>query len=319
MVGLRDAEGLDARRVGRVRRLRLRPADARGGRLSRRGEPRDAPGRRSPASAAGSSSNGRSRRERRGRCCPIGPADMTVAKMRRPRPLREARRGGSADEGAALRTQGRPLRRGPRRERVLPGRRRRRRPAARSSTSIRPTCPGRAGCASGLGSPGICGSDLATIDGTVDRATSSRSSRSPSCPATRSSPTATTARAGRDRARARLRRSGHLAPLCRRAPRGDLGNCERIAFGAPRAGAADGLLLRHRRRLVDVHGRPRVQLHAVPDDMQRRAAVMIEPTACAVHAVMAHRRPGATGRRARRRHARTLRHRRHSAHAAPAR
>ena len=47
-----------------------------------------------------------------------------------------------------------------------PGRRSARWPCA---TSTRPSCPARAGTASGPASPGICGSDLATIDGTSSR------------------------------------------------------------------------------------------------------------------------------------------------------
>ena len=42
-------------------------------------------------------------------------------------------------------------------------------PALACATSTRPSSPGPAGCGCGRASSGICGSDLATIDGTSSR------------------------------------------------------------------------------------------------------------------------------------------------------
>jgi threonine dehydrogenase-like Zn-dependent dehydrogenase len=70
--------------------------------------------------------------------------------------------------------------------------------------------------------------------------------------------------------------------------RGDLGGCERLAFGKLSAGLQTGYC-------CDTGGgwsthmvaHPS-QLHPVPDSMSDEAAVMVEPTACAVHAALRH-------------------------------
>ena len=75
-------------------------------------------------------------------------------------------------------------------------------------------------------------------------------------------------------------------PPCPPCARGDNGNCERVAFGclepgiqtgycADTGGGWSGALVAHQS-----------QLHPVPDGMADEAAVMVEPTACAVHAVV---------------------------------
>ena len=74
--------------------------------------------------------------------------------------------------------------------------------------------------------------------------------------------------------------------MCDSCARGNLGNCERLAFGDLEAGLQTGFC-------CDTGGgwgtsmiaHPS-QLHVVPDDMSDEAAVMVEPAACAVHAAL---------------------------------
>lgn len=76
-----------------------------------------------------------------------------------------------------------------------------------------------------------------------------------------------------------------IEPPCPGCARGRLGNCERVAFGHLAPGLQTGYC-------ADTGGgwshglvaHPS-QLHAVPDGMSDEAAVMVEPTACAIHAV----------------------------------
>ncbi len=75
-----------------------------------------------------------------------------------------------------------------------------------------------------------------------------------------------------------------IDPPCPACARGDLGNCERLAFGALAPGLQTGFCCDtgggwSTRLVAHVS-----QLHQVPDDMSDEAAVMVEPTACAVHA-----------------------------------
>jgi threonine dehydrogenase-like Zn-dependent dehydrogenase len=79
-----------------------------------------------------------------------------------------------------------------------------------------------------------------------------------------------------------------INPVCAACAAGDLGNCERLAFGRIEAGLQTGFC-------CDTGGgwgtsmvAHRSQLHAVPDDMSDDAAVMVEPTACAVHGALRH-------------------------------
>ena len=75
-----------------------------------------------------------------------------------------------------------------------------------------------------------------------------------------------------------------ISPPCAACARGELGNCERVAFGHVEPGLQSGFC-------ADTGGgwgtfmvAHESQLHAVPDDMDDDDAVMVEPTACAVHA-----------------------------------
>ncbi len=78
-----------------------------------------------------------------------------------------------------------------------------------------------------------------------------------------------------------------IDPVCPACARGDLGNCERIAFGCLEPGLQSGFC-------CDTGGgwsthmvAHRSQLHAVPESFTDEAAVMVEPTACAVHGALA--------------------------------
>ena len=83
----------------------------------------------------------------------------------------------------------------------------------------------------------------------------------------------------------------NISPPCDACARGDLGNCERIHHGDLEPGLQTGYC-------CDTGGgwsthmvaHPS-QLHAVPDDLDDAAAVMVEPTACAVHAALQARVP----------------------------
>jgi threonine dehydrogenase-like Zn-dependent dehydrogenase len=76
-----------------------------------------------------------------------------------------------------------------------------------------------------------------------------------------------------------------IDPACAACARGDTGSCERIAFGCLQPGLQTGYC-------ADTGGgwsgglvAHESQLHPVPDGMSDQAAVMVEPAACAVHAV----------------------------------
>ena len=75
-------------------------------------------------------------------------------------------------------------------------------------------------------------------------------------------------------------------PPCDACARGDLGGCERIAFGDLAPGLQTGFCCDTgggwSTRMVAHES----QLHDVPADVSDEAAVMVEPTACAVHAAL---------------------------------
>ena len=168
---LRRRQRLRPGRGGRLRRLDQRPADARGGRLPGRGEPRDPPGRPRPqAGLAG-------RALRQGRRRPQPPLPIGPAWPRRGCSVPDvagttsaARAAAEAgDEGPRLRAQAGPLR-GRRGRRAAAARARRAASArCRCATSTRPTCPGAGWVRLRPRLAGICGSDLATIDGQSSR------------------------------------------------------------------------------------------------------------------------------------------------------
>jgi threonine dehydrogenase-like Zn-dependent dehydrogenase len=132
---------------------------------------------------------------------------------------------------------------------------------------------------------GICGSDLATVDG--------RSSRYfedlVSFPFVPGHEVVGTTDAG---TRVVLEpvlgcQTRAIEPMCAACAAGHTGNCERTAFGHLRPGLQTGFC-------ADTGGgwsaaglvaHPS-QLHRVPDDLSDEAAVTVEPVACAVHAVL---------------------------------
>ena len=76
-----------------------------------------------------------------------------------------------------------------------------------------------------------------------------------------------------------------IVPECRSCANGDTGNCERVAFGHLEPGLQTGFC-------TDTGGgwghylvAHQSQLHDVPAGLSDDAAVLVEPTACAVHAV----------------------------------
>lgn len=78
-----------------------------------------------------------------------------------------------------------------------------------------------------------------------------------------------------------------IDPICPACARGDLGGCERIAFGDVSPGLQTGFCCDTGggwSTLMIAHAS---QLHPVPDHLDDEAAVMVEPTACAVHGALA--------------------------------
>lgn len=78
-----------------------------------------------------------------------------------------------------------------------------------------------------------------------------------------------------------------IDPVCPACAAGDLGRCERITFGRLKPGLQSGFCADTGggwSTSMVAHGS---QLHAVPDELTDEAAVMVEPTACAVHAALA--------------------------------
>jgi len=135
---------------------------------------------------------------------------------------------------------------------------------------------------------GICGSDLSTVDGTASRYFEPLVSF-PFVPGHEVVADATTTDGASRRvvlepvlgcvARA-------ISPVCASCARGDLGNCERLAFGCVDAGLQTGFC-------CDTGGgwgtsmvAHESQLHDVPDDLSDEDAVLVEPAACAIHGAL---------------------------------
>lgn len=132
---------------------------------------------------------------------------------------------------------------------------------------------------------GICGSDLATIDGRSSRYFEDIVSF-PFVPGHEVVADAA------DGTRVVLEPvlgcvARNVRPVCVSCSRGDLGNCERLAFGDIAPGLQTGFCCDTGggwgTRMV-AHAS---QLHVVADTMTDEAAVMVEPTACAIHAALA--------------------------------
>ena len=78
-----------------------------------------------------------------------------------------------------------------------------------------------------------------------------------------------------------------ISPVCPACARGDLGNCERIAFGDLEPGLQSGFCCDTGGGWSTQMVAHPSQLHAVPAELSDEAAVMVEPTACAVHGALA--------------------------------
>jgi len=152
---------------------------------------------------------------------------------------------------------------------------------------------------------GICGSDLATVDGRTSRyfedlvsfpfvpghevvGTLSGES-TPASPAVGAGSAVTTGPAG---TRVVIEpvlgcAARGIAPLCRWCAEGRTGDCENVAFGHLRPGLQTGFC-------ADTGGgwstagfvAHESQLHTVPDELTDADAVTVEPVACAAHAVL---------------------------------
>jgi threonine dehydrogenase-like Zn-dependent dehydrogenase len=77
-----------------------------------------------------------------------------------------------------------------------------------------------------------------------------------------------------------------IDPPCDACTRGDLGNCQRISHGAIEPGLQSGFCCDTGGGWSTLMVAHPSQLHPVPDDLDDEAAVMVEPAACAVHAAL---------------------------------
>lgn len=78
-----------------------------------------------------------------------------------------------------------------------------------------------------------------------------------------------------------------IDPPCRACARGDLGRCERIAFGDLEPGLQTGFCCDTGGGWSQAMVAHPSQLHPVPEGFTDAAAVMVEPTACGIHAALA--------------------------------
>jgi threonine dehydrogenase-like Zn-dependent dehydrogenase len=134
---------------------------------------------------------------------------------------------------------------------------------------------------------GICGSDLSTIDGRASRYFEPIVSF-PFVPGHE----VVADRAGSDGDRRVVLEpvlgcvSRGIDPPCAACREGALGNCERIAFGEVSPGLQTGFCSDTGGGWSTLMAAHESQLHDVPPTLTDEAAVMVEPTACAVHAVV---------------------------------
>lgn len=132
---------------------------------------------------------------------------------------------------------------------------------------------------------GICGSDLSTVDGTASRYFEPIVSF-PFVPGHEVvADTADGQRVVLEPVLGCVARN--VSPPCAACARGDLGNCERIAFGDLEPGLQSGYCCSTGGGWSTHMVAHASQLHPVPDAMSDEEAVMVEPTACGVHAAMA--------------------------------
>lgn len=79
----------------------------------------------------------------------------------------------------------------------------------------------------------------------------------------------------------------NITPVCAACAAGDLGGCVNIAFGALEPGLQSGFCCDTGGGWSTAMVAHRSQLHAVPATMSDEAAVIVEPTACAIHGALA--------------------------------
>jgi threonine dehydrogenase-like Zn-dependent dehydrogenase len=133
---------------------------------------------------------------------------------------------------------------------------------------------------------GICGSDLSTVDGAASRYFEPIVSF-PFTPGHEVvADTASGQRVVLEPVLGCVTRG--IEPPCPACGRGDLGNCERLGFGELSPGLQTGFCRDTGGGWSTEMVAHPSQLHAVPDDMSDEAAVIVEPTACAVHAALRH-------------------------------
>ena len=77
-----------------------------------------------------------------------------------------------------------------------------------------------------------------------------------------------------------------ITPVCASCAAGDLGRCERITFGALKPGLQSGFCCETGGGWSTSMVAAPSQLHRVPDSLTDEDAVMVEPAACAVHAAL---------------------------------
>ena len=77
-----------------------------------------------------------------------------------------------------------------------------------------------------------------------------------------------------------------ISPVCASCAAGDLGRCERITFGSLKPGLQSGFCCETGGGWSTSMVAAPSQLHVVPDALSDEDAVMVEPTACAVHAAL---------------------------------
>ena len=85
--------------------------------------------------------------------------------------------------------------------------------------------------------------------------------------------------------------SRNISPVCSPCGEGKIGNCENVTIGEISPGIQTGSC--HDTGggwATEFYAHPS-QLHSVPDDLSDEAAVMIEPTACGIHAALAAELP----------------------------
>ncbi len=78
-----------------------------------------------------------------------------------------------------------------------------------------------------------------------------------------------------------------VQPVCAPCARGDLGNCGNLAHGQVSEGLQSGFCCDTGGGWSTSMVAHQSQLHPVPDDLSDKAAVLIEPMACATHAALA--------------------------------